>query len=249
MNRSEDSCKKIEPMLDAFVDAELEPPLVKEVESHLSGCSACQEKLTSIQNVVASLRTLPKIAPRRDLSQDLEKLMAARKKTNVLPMKRIFVLSACAAVVLFMILAIYILKTSNVPQTAINPNQDKPNAMAESPADKNIIAENPMEQNNPQTTGKDQSQKELSPKGNLSSTIAQKSQNKFSPGLNPTNNQSASETSEKPSTNDDSSSKTNSRFALQDEELEIATLNERDNTANQIGIATDEDGLYAIKLQ
>jgi anti-sigma factor RsiW len=250
MNTSEANCKKIEPLLDAFVDSELEPPLVKEVESHLSSCSACQDKLASIQKVIASLKALPKIGPTRDLSQDLEKLIAAKKKKKVLPLKRIFVLSACAALVLLMILAIF-LQTNNAPETALNKNQAKPNVIAVIPSGKNIIAESQTAQSNLQTTEEDQSQKELNPRGNLSPTIAQKSPNQLPPKLKPTNIESPSDNKppETPNTNDSNSSKVNSKFALQDEELEIATLNERDNTANQIGIATDEDGLYAIKLQ
>lgn len=49
-------CRKIQPVVDAFVDGELSTDRVFETEEHLGGCHACQERVSLSQAVHVSTR-------------------------------------------------------------------------------------------------------------------------------------------------------------------------------------------------
>lgn len=49
--------------LSAYLDRELPPPEAREIEEHLADCADCRARFTGMQNVVASLRRLERLAP------------------------------------------------------------------------------------------------------------------------------------------------------------------------------------------
>src|SRR5688500_6982340 len=49
-------CRKIQPVVDAFVDGELSTERVFETEEHLGGCHACQERVSLTQALHVSTR-------------------------------------------------------------------------------------------------------------------------------------------------------------------------------------------------
>lgn len=248
MNQSDPNCKQFEPLLDAFHDSELEPASAKEVESHLAICPSCQAKLAGIEDVVASLKALPKIAPARNLSQDLAKIVAAKKNAKVVPLKRIFVLTASAALVTLMILAIYIMQVNHQPQITQNNNQDAGRMMQRNTnelgkANKGLTDQDTGSKldNNSSTNNNIIAENATEGKLSVRMSTDKKSPNKNTP--------TPEKVPEKTIAQELNNQTLNETFPTPNEDLEIAALNDRNNTANQIGIATDEDGLYAIKLQ
>ncbi len=64
----EQSCKEIIPLLDAYFDQELSTTEKADVERHLSGCSECSTKLANIESLVGSLKSMPKVEMKRDIT-------------------------------------------------------------------------------------------------------------------------------------------------------------------------------------
>jgi hypothetical protein len=74
------SCEQIKLMLDAFHDGELNESEHAEVERHLAGCASCQSDRAAIAAVAASLKSLPTLSPKMDVAANIEHLIATRTK-------------------------------------------------------------------------------------------------------------------------------------------------------------------------
>jgi hypothetical protein len=68
-------CSKIAPLLDAFHDGELPEADKQEVKAHLTTCEACPARLREIEGVVASLHGLPRFDMPRRLELDWNALL------------------------------------------------------------------------------------------------------------------------------------------------------------------------------
>jgi mycothiol system anti-sigma-R factor len=77
MSSSYNSCRRLAPAVTTFVDGELEPSQVVEVETHLSECGRCRERVALDQAVRTSLRALPKQAAPEALRRRVMEAMAA----------------------------------------------------------------------------------------------------------------------------------------------------------------------------
>jgi len=80
MNEPDHNCAEIEPLLDAYHDGELSPAERRVVERHLTLCSLCQARLLEIGRLVASLKGLAEVAPGRDIAEDFDALLADRDR-------------------------------------------------------------------------------------------------------------------------------------------------------------------------
>lgn len=105
MKTSPATCLEISTMLDAYHDHELDTVERNLVDLHLSTCSNCGAKLEGIRQMVASLQALPELAPGRDLSQDIEKLVAfsSSRRSKILQPRLWGSVSVAAAVALIVI--------------------------------------------------------------------------------------------------------------------------------------------------
>jgi len=97
MNLPTSKCADIEPLLDAYLDGELSALEKADVDAHLSVCERCAAELASIARVVASLKTLPHLEPARDLTEDLDALIAASKRRQLVVHPAAWVAIAAAA--------------------------------------------------------------------------------------------------------------------------------------------------------
>ncbi|MDQ7843287.1 MAG: zf-HC2 domain-containing protein [Armatimonadota bacterium] len=66
---------RISRQLSAYLDGELEPDAVREVEAHLTVCGACRGELGGLRQVKAMLASLPEIAPPEEVWQGLRRRM------------------------------------------------------------------------------------------------------------------------------------------------------------------------------
>lgn len=105
MSESELKCVEVEPLLDAFHDGEIDEADKQSVERHLADCQPCQAKLAEIARLVSSLRNLPQLKLERDIADSIPALIESRKRSrdNVLrPAAWLSVgVAAAAAVFLF----------------------------------------------------------------------------------------------------------------------------------------------------
>ena len=66
------SCHDIKPLLDDFVDAELDTERCRSVEQHLSECSDCRRLANELRSLVDAASRLPRgISPERDLFPEI----------------------------------------------------------------------------------------------------------------------------------------------------------------------------------
>lgn len=74
------TCIKIQALIEVYLDNELMPELVSQMEAHLKQCAACAEELQLAHNVRNTLRTLPaQYCPDRVKQTVLDQDCGARK--------------------------------------------------------------------------------------------------------------------------------------------------------------------------
>ncbi len=92
-------CKQIEESLDAFHDGELTATEQVLTEEHLQDCSACIKKLAEIQRLVHSLKAMPRLQVSDGLSSKLDQIVD-RPNNAVAFRPKIWMPVAAAAAVL-----------------------------------------------------------------------------------------------------------------------------------------------------
>ena len=114
-------CRDIAPQLDAFHDGELQGNDQARVEKHLAVCAACVNQLAEIDRLVHTLKTLPKVEVSSKFSADLDKLIDEQGKVMAFRPRVWMPIAAAAAVVALVIGAKYMAPgTTNSPVTANN---------------------------------------------------------------------------------------------------------------------------------
>jgi anti-sigma factor RsiW len=76
---SSNACRRLGPAVTTFVDGELDPSQVVEVESHVSECAACRERVALDRAVRASLRAMPRPSAPAALRERLAASLAAER--------------------------------------------------------------------------------------------------------------------------------------------------------------------------
>jgi anti-sigma factor RsiW len=60
-------CEAARPLLEGYLDGELERTAVDEIEAHLAGCAACRAELAALESLRGALRALPRERAPADL--------------------------------------------------------------------------------------------------------------------------------------------------------------------------------------
>jgi hypothetical protein len=256
-------CEQITPQLDAFRDDELTADEKAIVEQHLTDCSDCKTKLAAINRVFETLRTMPRLAASVGLSAKLDGIIdRPMAPQNVVPISRkLWMPVAAAAAVAAIVFGAKFAVPGTQPAAVIadsTASQSKPahQAPAAQPGlapQERIATEvetislpTPAAHHTAAAPGKDlrkhTSQHELNhvaPKPQ----IANNSQPLHTSG--PDNG--AKVATYVPEQNEPGkTTKENNRS--QRTEVELAELPSGSSFGDAIGIATDEDGLYDIKM-
>ena len=119
-------CREIAPQLDALHDGELQGADRAHVEKHLAICASCVNQLAEIDRLVHTLKTLPRLQAPAKLSADLDTLIERQGK--VVPLApRLWRPIAIAAAVIALVLGAKSLHgpSSNAPVTASNDNSQR----------------------------------------------------------------------------------------------------------------------------
>ena len=72
-------CRECGRMLSAYLDRELSPPHVRELEAHLAVCQQCRAELVSLRAILDTLPTLRAPEPRRRLDALVMSRIAERE--------------------------------------------------------------------------------------------------------------------------------------------------------------------------
>lgn len=264
------ACGQIVPSLDAYHDNELKDDERKSVEEHLSNCQACSERLSGIKQVVAAVQSMPKASMKRDMTNELDDILT--RSSNVVWFKRPMVAGSIAAAAAIAALA---LAPMLLPGIAPANVANKPLEVAPISPAKNDQTQSPIVEtatNKPEGSSSDNQEKQIAnnatkqPEAQNSSSKDKKVETQ-SPVIAQKpktttiveNNASATASSEviakkdttqppTPQASNTNTTDTSKNAANCDEGKVIAYFGDIDQNAMDVGISTDEDGLYAIKL-
>ncbi|HEY9788451.1 MAG TPA: zf-HC2 domain-containing protein [Candidatus Obscuribacterales bacterium] len=128
MSNTTSDCEKFVLLLDAYRDGELDGDEKQNVATHVEQCGACQDRLAEIDFVANSLRNLPRVAPRRDFAEGIEKLVAPQKSSpKVVPLRKPTViwtsLAAAAAAIALVVVAGRSLVAPPAAVVSVKPNE------------------------------------------------------------------------------------------------------------------------------
>ncbi|HEY9717992.1 MAG TPA: zf-HC2 domain-containing protein [Trichormus sp.] len=266
----ESGCEML-PLLDAFYDRELGPSEHKEVVQHLAGCEQCRHAVTDIGRVVVSLKNMPTLRPRTDVAANFEKILAAKTKV-VLLRKRVawgsMAVAAAAAIVAF---AMHIGPAGAPGAVTIGANQTAASKVEVATIPSGTPVQLSQESNQAQKGDAAQQSKVTTP-SNAATVKAASTQKTDEHGANNVKGKTtpnASSQSSKPAavrvappmvaenqqadkkqsvTPNDGEKIADAQVGSTKGETVVALYDSEANSAAELGITTDEDGLYAIKL-
>lgn len=238
------ACQPLLELLDAYHDGELETSERSKVEEHLKNCQPCTDKLSAIGAVASSLKSMPRLEPSRDIVGEMQ----FEEKSNVVPFARknkFALVTAAAAVAL-----VFAFNFKPASQTDLASKQTAQTQTIASTKGANSSNSGTNEAN--QTVVPEQQGNKISSTANpeIASTsgtelpanlpVSSHAQKKDSSSDSAQKAEPKTQVAELPKATTDNS---------QAQQNEIALMPEISASgADALGIATDEDGLYDIKI-
>ncbi len=301
MSSKNSQCETFVPMLDAFVDNELDKSEMEQVQMHLQSCDYCKQQVKEIETLKTSLASMPRRKMSLDLADNLEQILSkesgvpAQKPSNVVAIsanRRWIVAAASAAAVAVIAIAGSMVSKGGGGQVANSDSSGGLHSVAKNSSAagqtaqkgmntsaagqtaqmgmntsaKNAIASNQLQSAHVADHNAADSQVAKSPDNNSQSglkitashsdsrTVKEDLQDRAvakTAGAHFSEDMGQNQSSNTTVVAHDGSSKTNIRGAQKDRssgsEL-LALYEEDDGIGSDIGMTTDEDGLYAIKL-
>lgn len=272
------SCKEVEPLLDAYLDGELDGAQRPLIERHLATCQPCQAKLEEIRKLVSLLGSLPHLRPPRDIVGSMPDVIESKSKDNLIRLRR-FVwpsIGVAAAAIVVALAARNIIGSSSQETLAVKPASGVAGTVTASKtglAEK--LAANSSGPSGRSSPGADGTARALLPDAGLRQPVRARREAKASvPGSASGAGNGAGATAPRSRTSSEPANlalnspaepagvKTAERRkpgqaapfrdsddAARDSALEVAVLDEVVRPANTgVGLSTDEDGLYAIEM-
>ena len=261
-------CTAVESLLDAYRDGELVGDEKASVEMHLRACDACPKKLAQIDRLVSILKAMPPVSSQIDFADRFEVPaastlpLAQAGSNNAVPGKFGRAAAIAAAVALCLGFGQYVLRhnmsssdIANVPpapgvRSGISGNQVSKTLQMEQLAasklddaptdDANVGGQAPANQSNPdlhdQAEGKALAKKEARVKPPVVRVAKNlKTQDALNTAL----------ASASPSSDESDKAATGDRIK---HSLVAFYASDPNTIPEELGISTDEDGLYAIKM-
>lgn len=288
MSSKNSQCETFVPMLDAFVDNELEQSEKEQVQTHVQSCEYCKHQVKAIESLKASLASMPRRKMSLDLADNFDQILkkgpedTAQKPSNVVPFaakRRWLVAAASAAAVAVIAIAGSIVSKGGDHQVANSNASNRFPSLAQHSGSAGQVVKNGMNTGDKIGFVKNQSESADLANGNVrdsqvakSTDINSQSELKIATaqpkkgtvkedgpdeavaktaGAHLHENVSQNQSSNTTVVAHDLSSKT-STGSMQNNRSSgselLALYEEDDGIGSDIGMTTDEDGLYAIKL-
>ena len=264
------SCEQARELLDDFHDNELSVDKRASVDTHLTGCEPCRVALADIESVSTLLKTLPKERLGKDFSEDIDSLLVDKvvseskdtnDTSNVVPLQRKFAFASAAAAILLLAFAIHgtINHETNTsqPQVAKTVEDKAPDKNAiENNVEQPVVAkkssDNSSEPVKEKSIEEDQNATKVaaaSDSNSISNSTPDMISKKEAIAVAPPRVVPKKEIAVAPPAHIQQEAVQIEQDQLLSTEAVVAFDNdEQDNLFYQMGIGTDEDGLYAIKL-
>jgi anti-sigma factor RsiW len=229
---SHSDCEVIVPLLDCYHDNEIDDAERLEVETHLAKCAACTKELANIASLVKKLATLPPVRAEIDFADRIEQQILAQQSASVSPTsisqsQKVVPISNAkkwlAAVAAVVVLALIGLQMTNTAYHGVSV------ASGDLPEGAQIAVEPAPEAQEHLTTGKSQVG---------AKTDKPKESNQISPAHSNRMRSANVKVAEFDGVID----------VNQKQNLVAISNPVQNNIAEELGITTDEDGLYAIKM-
>ena len=254
------NCTAVIPLLDAYHDGELAVDEKVAVDDHLRGCESCSRQLAEVGKLVGALKKLPTVSLADDFADRFDALLkepAAKTATkdNVVVFRKFGWVAAVAAS--FVILA-------GIGQLAERHNNNqiaKVPAMNSNQVSKTLQEEKLASATAPETNGDaaSDSTKQAAPaqKGHLDDN-AKPSESRLSPAhkkvvvarnaVAMTSRNPARQSTESEQARTTAADEKGAPEATPKHSLVAFYEPETNSIPEELGISTDEDGLYAIKM-
>lgn len=279
MSSKNSQCEKFVPMLDAFVDNELEGSEKEQVVLHLSDCVDCTRQVKEIEALKVSLSSLPRRQMKFDLADNFDEVLSRSSSAqseppgNVVPLRskrKWLVASATAAAVVVIAIAGSIVLKGD-PQQVAHSNVDDQSKMvavksngssAHNDSNSGVAQSSGIEHRSEDLEPTQQQEKIAAhpPQSNTNSAAANKTAGahlsveteRLAHGESTTAVAPNSETKEPLVAQESSKTIVPASQAIQSNRAAsselLALYEDDDGISSDIGVSTDEDGLYAIKL-
>jgi anti-sigma factor RsiW len=261
------NCEPFIPLLDAYLDGELSSDEKTQVEQHISRCAVCSEILAKTANLISGLKSLPVLNPARDIvgtlnlpaeitASTVSILPAESLPSNkIVPMKKsvwagLGAIAAAAAVLLFAVNQQVIVPSSTVANRPTTQHDQSPSILADrtAPSEQVQVAATTQpgsseasEATNTDTSWPIDTKSNLVANAEQGANTAAKTNNAGSKSTVPQATGTHSAIQEVPAPA--------ALASIQDTSFnELASLETNEGVADALGIATDEDGLYDIKI-
>lgn len=238
----EQSCKEIIPLLDAYFDQELNTAEKVGVEQHLAGCSGCSTRLASIELLVGSLKSMPQVKMKFDVTD----MPLPTSKVVALPPRVWAAVGVAAAAVALLAVATF------------NGNSLKP-VVAGKPASphNHVSRENETPVEPPAVANQNPTSKQSAPHAQVAVQSARETGTANNGTVKTLTPVAANQANRRSAPNNivNQASQQPMQLATQfaapsaekQEIVEVAVI-EEGGLDDALGIATDEDGLYELKM-
>ena len=271
MSSKNSQCENFAAMLDAFVDKELDGSEAQSVGEHISGCDDCQRQVKEIEALKSTLSSLPRKQMKFDLADNFDELLAKQtspvlpEQSNVVAFsgkRKWLVATASAAAVAVIAIAAAIISNDGHQQLAQLHSSETKNVATRDKVDSQngAFEESSGGKNAPQNLDTQPAKVASSPDPLVTASNAHKTAGAH---LSDETERLAKEVQPAPNREDKSSAPVvaqqhagasvvpaaQSLSSNRPAASEILALYEDDDgISSDIGVSTDEDGLYAIKL-
>lgn len=263
---SDAGCDEFKEYISPYYDNELDSEKRNLVERHLSVCESCSIELSDIQAVSSVLSNMPRESLGYDFADQIEELIEAEKpKDNVVPFKPRFAIISSIAAIMLLFAVVQLPKLINggsgdAPQVAVKKGKDESDSsiIAKKVPVTNILNADNKETKNPELQSKVASnnlKENTKAPRKLEASVVSKEQVEKKILQDTIARKEAIETAPKVAMSKANSVNSVVEAAVQEPEQLLSTeavvafdSDDDDDLFSQMGVSTDEDGLYAIKL-
>jgi hypothetical protein len=251
MNANSQKCEKFVPLLDAYHDGELDESERLSVDEHLRKCPACSTHLAGVSRLVATLKAIPPVQMREDFADKFEARLFQEKpdssqKSNVIGARFGFLAASAAALILCVCAGQFFLNHPAAPNqvaavTLPPVNQVSKKLQAEQLASVPSKDDRAPAANSSTHDGEDDSERKVAPaEKRVPPAEATHKRNSLAGVRTLVAVESAGKTQSAAAGNASAAAPTHSLVAFYEPET--------NSIPEELGISTDEDGLYAIKM-
>lgn len=253
MNANSHKCDKFIPLLDAYHDGELNDSEKNSVDEHLHECSACSAQLTGVSRLVATLKAIPPVQMRDDFADKFEARLLQEKpavtlaKSNVISGRFVLAAATAAAFVLCVCASQLFFRHDAAPNEVAAVSQPPVNQVSKTLQAEELAAVPSRDDHIPGVNsgvraGEEGSAGKVTPteKQSVAPGDSMRKRGVLAGARTAVASEAAGKADQPIASDANNAAPKHSLVALYEPEA--------NSIPEELGISTDEDGLYAIKM-